>query len=55
MSLELVWRMIALEAYLEASVVMVKGLEKSERCRMGHDRKCFFSKSKDCWQVRVQS
>ena len=43
------------EAYLEASVVMVKGLEKSGRHRMGHDRKSFFKLLNDCWQAGVQS
>ena len=51
---KLVWR-IAPEVYLEALVVMVKGLEKSGRCRTGHDRKSFFSKLNDCWQAGVQS
>ena len=39
---------MAPEVYLEVSVAMVKGLEKSGRCRTGHDRKSFFSKSNDC-------
>ena len=36
------------EAYLEASVAIAKGLVKSGKCRMGRNRKSFFSKSKDC-------
>ena len=46
---------MAPEAYFEVLVVTVKGLVKSGRCRMGHDRKSFFSKSNDCWQAGVQS
>ena len=53
--LESVWRRMAPEVYLEASVVMVKGLVKSERYRTGHDKKSFLSESNDCWQVGVQS
>ena len=33
---------MASEAYLEALVAMVKGLEKSGRWRTGHERKSFF-------------
>ena len=54
-SLESVWRRIASKAYLEASVAMAKGLEKSGRWRTKHDRKSFFSKSNNCWQAEVQS
>ena len=32
-----------------------KGLKKSRRWRMGHDKKSFFSMSNDCWQAGVQS
>ena len=49
MLLEFVLRRLALEVCLEASVAMVKGFEKLERYRMGHDMKSFFSQSKDCW------
>ena len=43
------------EAYLKASVTMAKGLAKSGRCKIGCDRKSFFSELNDCWQVGVQS
>ena len=43
------------EAYLEVSMVIVNGFEKSERWRMGCERKSFFSELNDCWQVGVQS
>ena len=46
---------MAPEVYLETSVAMAKGLEKSGRWRMGQERKSFFSESNDCWQVGVQS
>ena len=36
------------EAYLEALVVMMNGLEKSGRWRTEQERKSFFSLSKDC-------
>ena len=36
------------KVYLETSVAMVKGLEKSGRWRTGHDRKSFFSELNDC-------
>ena len=39
---------MAPEVYLEVSVAMAKGLVKSGRWKTGHDRKSFFSKSKDC-------
>ena len=48
MPLESVWRRMALKAYFEASVAMVKGLEKSGRWRTGCERKSLFSLSKDC-------
>ena len=41
--------------YLEVSVAIANGLEKSGRWRTGHDRKSCFSSSKDCWHMRVQS
>ena len=42
------------DAYLEASVAMVKGLEVLGRCRTGFVRKQFFSLLKAFWQELFQ-
>ena len=39
---------MVLEAYLEASMAIAKGLAKSGRWRTGCDRKSFFSELNDC-------
>ena len=52
--MESVCRSTPPDAYLEASVAMVKGLEVSGRWRMGLVRKQFFSLLKAFWQELFQ-
>ena len=52
--MELACRSTPPDAYLEASVVMAKGLEVSGRWRMGLVRKQFFSLLKAFWQELFQ-
>ena len=45
---------MAPEAYLEASVAMVKGAAGSGRCRTGFDRNKDLSVSKEFWHAENQ-